>query len=96
MKKLNLKGVTAQTWVRTLVLVIALISNLLVVIGKRTEEIDMDKTTEVLTYLLTLVSSVWAWWKNNSFTEKAQEADAILHDAGTDEILIESEMSDDE
>ena len=96
MKNLNLKGVTAQTWVRTLVLVIALISNLLVVIGKRTEEIDMDKTTELLTYILTLVSSVWAWWKNNSFTEKAQEADAILHDTGTDEILIESEMSDDE
>ena len=96
MKKLNLKGVTVQTWVRTLVLVIALVSNLLVVIGKRTEEIDMDKTTEVLTYILTLVSSVWAWWKNNSFTGKAQEADAILHDAGTDEILIESEMGDDE
>lgn len=96
MKKLNLKGVTVQTWVRTLVLVIALVSNLLVVIGKRTEEIDMDKTTEVLTYLLTLVSSVWAWWKNNSFTDKAQEADAVLNDDGTNEILIESEMTDDE
>nr|DAJ21702.1 MAG TPA: SPP1 phage holin [Myoviridae sp. ctLGX4] len=31
MKKINLKGVTAQTWARTLVLVLALISQLAVI-----------------------------------------------------------------
>ena len=80
MKKLNLKGVSIQTWTRTIVLALALISQVLVLLGKRTNEIDMDKTTEILTYVLTLIASVWSWWKNNSFTNKAQEADKILYD----------------
>ena len=34
MKKLNLKGVSMQTWVRTAVLVLALINQALVMFGK--------------------------------------------------------------
>ncbi len=78
MKKINLKGVTAQTWARTLVLVLALISQLCVILGKRSEAIDIDQWQEYVTYALTLISSLWAWWKNNSFTEPAQTADKVL------------------
>ena len=79
MKNINFKGVTSQTWVRTIVLVIALIGQLLVILGKRTETVDIDTWTEYVTYAVTAISSVWAWWKNNSFTRKAQEADNILN-----------------
>lgn len=79
MKKLNLKGVTAQTWARTIVLLIALISQLLVVVGKRSEAIDVDQWQEYATYILTVIGSVWSWWQNNSFTNKAQEADKVLN-----------------
>lgn len=79
MKKLNLKGVTAQTWVRTIVLLLALISQLLVVVGKRSEAIDVDQWQEYATYILTVIGSVWSWWQNNSFTNKAQEADKVLN-----------------
>lgn len=79
MKKLNLKGVTSQTWVRTIVLIIALIGQLLVILGRKTEAINIDQWTEYVTYAVTAISSVWAWWKNNSFTQKAQEADNILN-----------------
>lgn len=78
MKKINLKGVSIQTWARTVVLLLALVSQLFVILGKRTEAIDVDKWQEYVTYALTVISSVWAWWKNNSFTEKAQKADCIL------------------
>ncbi len=79
MKKINLKGVTAQTWARTAVLLLALISQLLVVVGKRSEAIDVDQWQEYATYILTVIGSVWSWWQNNSFTNKAQEADKVLN-----------------
>ena len=75
MKKINLKGVTAQTWARTLVLVLALISQLAVILGKRSEAIDIDQ--EYVTYAFTVGASLVAWWKNNSFTKNAQVADDV-------------------
>lgn len=79
MKKINLKGVSAQTWARTVVLVIALVNQILVIIGKRTGTLDIDQWQEYVTYALTVIGSVWAWWKNNSFTDKAQQADKLLN-----------------
>lgn len=79
MKKINLKGVTAQTWARTIVLLLVLISQLLVVVGKRSEAIDVDQWQEYATYILTVIGSVWSWWKNNSFTKNAQTADKVLN-----------------
>lgn len=79
MKKINLKGVTAQTWARTLVLVLALISQLAVILGKRSEAIDIDQWQEYVTYIFTVGASIVAWWKNNSFTKNAQTADKVLN-----------------
>ena len=79
MKKINLKGVTAQTWARTLVLVLALISQLAVILGKRSEAIDVDQWQEYVTYAFTAIASIAAWWKNNSFTKNAQTADKVLN-----------------
>ena len=64
---------------RTIVLIIALIGQFLVILGRKTEAINIDQWTEYVTYAVTAISSVWAWWKNNSFTRKAQEADNILN-----------------
>lgn len=64
-----------QTWVRTLILVIALVNQGLVVLGISKNEIELDSLANYASYLLTAVTAVWSWWKNNSFTDKAQEAD---------------------
>lgn len=79
MKKINLKGVTAQTWARTAVLLLALISQLAVILGKKTEAIDVDQWQEYVTYAFTALAAVVSWWKNNSFTDKAQDADNVLN-----------------
>lgn len=79
MKKINIKGVTAKTWARTLVLLLALISQLCVILGKRSEAIDIDQWQEYVTYAFTVGASLVAWWKNNSFTKNAQTADDFLH-----------------
>ena len=79
MKKFNFKGVSVQTWARTLVLILALVSQLCVILGKSSEAIDVDQWQEYVTYALTVIGSIWAWWKNNSFTDKAQNADKLLN-----------------
>lgn len=78
MKKLNLKGVTVDTWTRTVVLIIALVSQFLVIFGKTTKTIDIDQWTVYVSYVFTAIASAWSWWKNNSFTDKAQTADKLL------------------
>ena len=78
MKKINLKGVSNQTWVRTIVLVLALVNQALVMFGVTDNEVELETWTRYATYIFTVISALWSWWKNNSFTEKAQEADTLL------------------
>ena len=83
MKKLNFKGVSLKTWVRTLILIIALVNQALVIFGISNNEISLDSWASYASYILTAVSSLWSWWKNNSFTPKAQEADQVLKKSDT-------------
>lgn len=73
--KLNLKNVTAKTWIRTAVLALALINQAFVTLASHSENINIDELSSNLTFVITAVSSIWAWWKNNSFTLPAQKAD---------------------
>lgn len=79
MKKINLKGVSKQTWVRTIVLILALVNQALVMFGVTDNEVELEIWTRYATYIFTVISAIWSWWKNNSFTQKAQEADTVLH-----------------
>ncbi len=82
MKKLNLKGVSVQTWVRTIVLLLALSNQALVMFGITKTEIELEQWTQWASYIFTVVTAVWSWWKNNSFTDKAQEADILVNPQG--------------
>ena len=78
MNKINLKGVDFSTWIRTTVLVVALINQALVMFGITENEADIDSLTYYVSFAFTAASSVWSWWKNNSFTQKAQKADEAV------------------
>lgn len=78
MKKINLKGVSKQTWVRTIVLILALVNQALVMFGVTDNEVEFEAWTRYATYIFTVISAIWSWWKNNSFSRKAQEADNLL------------------
>lgn len=82
MKKLNLKGVSTQTWVRTAVLLLALGNQALVMFGITKTEIELEQWTQWASYIFTAVTAIWSWWKNNSFTDKAQEADTLINPQG--------------
>lgn len=75
-----MKNVKVDTIIRTIVLIIALLNQGLAIFGKEILPITEDQAYQVLTLIATIATSVWAWWKNNSFTQNAIEADKLLDD----------------
>lgn len=74
-KTINLKNVKVSTWVRLAMMVIALVSYLAKEFGLVPPEITENQVYNVVIIVFTVVSFLQAYWKNNSFTEAAQEAD---------------------
>ena len=72
------KKVSKGTIVRTTCLVLAIVNNALAIAGKSPLPIDNETVTEVVSFGFTAVSSITTWWYNNSFTQKAIEADELL------------------
>ena len=71
--------VEAGTIVRTICLVLALINQVLVMSGHSILPIEDAAVEAIVTNIATIVTAVAAWWKNNSFTQKAIAADKELH-----------------
>lgn len=67
--------VETSTIVRTIVLIIALINQILSVTGHSPLPITDDQINELVTLAITVCVSIWTWWKNNSFTQSALMAD---------------------
>lgn len=74
-----MKNVKVDTIIRTIVLIIALFNQGLAIFGKEAFPITEDQVYQVVTLIATIASAVWAWWKNNSFTKNAIEADNVLY-----------------
>ena len=73
-----LKNVSKETWVRTIVLVVALVNQGLQIAGKQVLPYTPEEISNAVSFGFTVTATLWAWWKNNSFTKEAQEADKIL------------------
>ena len=70
--------VKTETIIRTVVLILALINQVLAIMGKQKIPITEDEVYQLITLLITICSALWAWWKNNSFTQPALKADAYM------------------
>lgn len=75
-----MKNVKTETIVRTVILIVALINQALTISGHSLLPITDEQITEIITLVITIGASLWAWWKNNSFTQNAIKADQILED----------------
>ena len=71
-------NVKIDTIVRTIVLIIALANQALAIAGKETFPVTEDQVYQTVSLIATIGASVWAWWKNNSFTRAAIKADEVL------------------
>lgn len=68
------------TIIRTVILVYALLNQILTITGHSILPIGEDQITELISASFTFVTALIAWWKNNSFTAEAIEADEYLED----------------
>ena len=72
-----MKNVKSDTIARTIVLALALINQVLAIVGKDALPFTEDNVYQICTLIATLITSGIAWWKNNSFTQAAIEADEL-------------------
>lgn len=72
---MKIKG---ETIARTIALAIALINQILAVFGKQALPFAENDIYQMVTLFVTVATSGLAWWKNNSFTKSAIEADTYL------------------
>ena len=82
------KKVSVETVVRTIVLVVTLLNQVLTMLGKNPLPFAEDElysmltaaeeVSQVISLAFTIGASIWAWWKNNSFTSAAIQADEYM------------------
>lgn len=70
--------VSSDTIARTIILLVAIINQIMAVMGKGKLDIAESDVYQIISLAFTIVSSVIAWWKNNSFTEPALAADQYM------------------
>ena len=72
------KKISAGTLTRTAVLGLALTNQLLSAAGKPLLPIDNAQLEQMISTGFTFGAALAAWWKNNSFTKEAIEADDFM------------------
>lgn len=70
--------VKTETIIRTVVLILALVNNCLTMTGHSVLPVTDEQVSELLSLIITIGAALWAWWKNNSFTAAAIQADQVL------------------
>lgn len=70
--------IKAETIIRTAILCLTLVNQVLVMLGANPLPFAEEDVYEVLSTVLTIGATAWAWWKNNSVTGAAIEADEYL------------------
>lgn len=71
----NAPTISAGTIARTTCLLLALTNQVLSALGKPVLPIESATVEQLVTAGITTVTALIAWWKNNSFTRAALEAD---------------------
>lgn len=76
--KVEGRGISAGTIARTVCLLLALVNQVLAILGQGTIAIADDTVYQLVSAGFTIVTALIAWWKNNSFTQSAQAADEAM------------------
>ena len=74
-----MKNISSGTIARTVVLALAMINQILCIVGISPIPIDDEAIVELITTGAMIITALWAWWKNNSFTKEAIASDVQMH-----------------
>lgn len=72
------KKIPTETIIRAIVLFVTLVNTILTMSGKNPLPFAEDELYAWLSAAATVAATLWAWWKNNSFTPEAIQADKYL------------------
>lgn len=75
-----MNSVKTETIIRTVCLIIALINQLLIGMGKQPIPIEDKEIYNLVSTIVTIVIAMRCWWKNNSFTLPAIKADLYMEE----------------
>ncbi len=70
--------ISKWTIVRTIMILLVIVNMVLKAFGVNTIDINENAVLGVVEALIEIGAIVAAWWYNNSFTEKAREADEFF------------------
>jgi len=89
MKKINLKGITAENVTGVLLLVIALINATLQMIGFDTLPISNENVSDIISTVFLIVTALYNTYKNRNVTSASQVAQQVTNSIKDGEILVE-------
>lgn len=70
--------VSKGTVIRTALLILAILNNLLCLFDKSPLPIEDEMVESVVSFCFTTGTALVAWWKNNSFTQAALAGDEVM------------------
>ena len=79
-----MKNVSKETLIRTIALVLSIVNYILTSKGMNPLPFGETEAYEFISMIAMGAASIWAWWKNNSFTKEAIAADKVLDDLKTE------------
>ena len=75
--------ISTATIVRTVLLVLALLNQVLTISGYSPIPLEDETVNEFIATGSTIIIAIVTWWKNNSFTQAAIQADRVMKDIKT-------------
>lgn len=76
MEKIN--KIDKGTIIRTAILVLALVNQVLVAFGKSAIPVEDANVDLLISTVWTIAAAIWSWWKNNNITKEAIAAQVYL------------------
>lgn len=89
MKKINLKGITAESVTGVLILTIALINAVLQIFGFHMLPIENEEVSEIVSALFLTISAFYNVYKNRNITTASQKAQEITNALKSGELFMD-------
>ncbi len=77
---MNGNKITAGTIARTIILLLALVNQVLGMLGIQIIPIEDEVINTAVSTVWTVIAALAAWWKNNSFTQAALMGDRVKNE----------------
>lgn len=82
MRKLfeNITKISVGTWVRGILSLVSIVNMALTAFGKTPVSVEYSELYTIISLIFTFIVGAACYWKNNSFTSAAIEADKFMHE----------------